>query len=112
MGSLVPLAVRIDVSRLIDRSQPFRAVQPPRLPPAPSDFHPTRGRGRLHEAAAARLGGIFSLVLFMQETAAFQGFGRLGCPYATGWPILEPATVDFESQNPFSRLDATGNPAT
>jgi hypothetical protein len=38
MGSLVPLAVRIDVSRLIDRSQPFKAAWPPQLAPEPPDF--------------------------------------------------------------------------
>jgi len=107
MGSLVPLAVRIDVSRLIDRSQPFRAVQSPRLSPAPADFHPSEGvdknLGRLHDAAASRHSGISPLVLLMRERTAFRG-GRsaLGCPCTTGWPILGLATADFERKTSFS----------
>ena len=116
MGSLVPLAVRIDVSRLIDRSQPFRAAQPPRLSPGPPDFHPSEGvdssLGRLHDATAPPWR---DCAPYPPAHAGKNRFSRgpltLGCPMRLGWLILELSDGRFQTQSQFFRLDATGNPA-
>ena len=137
MGSLVPLAVRIDVSRLIDRSQPFRAAWPPRLAPEPPDFHPSQGvdnnPGRLQRRGGPAIAGFQPSADGLNGSTGFQlrNAARLaGIPCSRGkeplfeefqQPSVAPmrfaglywslASADFKRKASFFRLDATGNSA-